>query len=103
GGQRYEESLAQLEQAMHVQNPQRASAAYLQGALHAALGQHEKAIAAFERSQSLGVRGELRQFAEAYAAVRKFDQARRLLAASSGGGLRAPAFEQRLPEISFRI
>lgn len=103
GGQRYEESLAQLEQAMHVQNPQRASAAYLQGALHAALGQHAKAIEAFERSQSLGVRGELRQFAEAFAAERKFEDARRILAATSGGGLRAPAFEQRLPDISFRV
>src|SRR5690606_20075563 len=30
GGQRYAESLQQLDQAMHVQNPQRASAAYYQ-------------------------------------------------------------------------
>lgn len=103
GGQRYEESLSLLDQALNVQNPQRASAAYLQGALHTALGQHDEAIAAFERSQSLGVRGELRQFAEAYAAQRKFEDAERILGNTSGGGLGAPAFEQRLPRISFAV
>lgn len=103
GGQRYQESLDQLTLAINVQNPQRGSASYLQGALHSALGQHDEAIAAFERSQSLGVRGQLRQYAEAYAAQRRFPDARRILATTSAGGLRAGAFEERLPDISFEI
>src|SRR5690606_29217387 len=103
GGQRYQESLEQLKLAINVQNPQQGSASYLLGALHSALGQHEEAIAAFERSQSLGVSGQLRQYAEAYAAQRRFADARRILAATSAGGLRAGAFEERLPDISFAI
>ena len=103
GGQRYQESLDQLTLAINVQNPQRGSASYLQGALHSALGQHDEAIAAFERSQSLGVRGQLRQYAEAYAAQRRFTDARRILASTTAGGLRAGAFEERLPDISFPL
>lgn len=103
GGQRYRDSLRQLEPAVNAQNPGQASAAYLQGALNLALDQYDDALVAFERAESLGVRGERRAYAEVYAAMRRFDDAERIRRLTRPVGLEAVAFEQRLSDISFAL
>ena len=103
GGQRYRESLEQLAPAVTVQNPGRASAAYLQGVLHLALGEPDIALAAFERAESLGVGGDRRAYAEALASLRRYDEAKKILASGTDTGSAAVSFEQRLPAISFAL
>lgn len=103
GGQRYREALEQLGPAVHEQNPGRASSAYLQGILHSALGEHEKALEAFERAESLGIAGERRAYAETYAALRRFSDAERIRKLGRRVGLDAVEFEQRLADISFPL
>ncbi|GAB2665441.1 putative peptide modification system cyclase [Arenimonas aestuarii] len=103
GGQRYRESLEQLEPAVTQQNPGRASAAYLQGILHLALGETDASLAAFERAESLGVGGDRRHHAEALASLRRYEPAQKILGRSTDTGLAAVAFEQRLPAISFAL
>ena len=101
--QRLESALDQLGPAVNEQNPGRPSSAYLQGMLHSALGEHEKALEAFERAESLGLAGERRAYAETYAALRRFDDAERIRKAGRRVGLEAVEFEQRLADISFPL
>ncbi|WP_188663916.1 putative peptide modification system cyclase [Arenimonas soli] len=103
GGQRYRESLEQLAPAVNGQNPARASAAYLQGILHLAVGEPKAAVTAFERAESLGVSGERRAHAEAYASLRRYDDARRVLGLATDTDAANVSFEQLLPLVSFPL
>lgn len=103
GAFRYRDALEQIAPAVHAQNPMRASAAYLQGTLHLALGETEAARQAFTRSETLGGAGERRAYAEAYATDRRYDDARRVLQLYRPVGVDTVSFEQRLPDISFAV
>jgi hypothetical protein len=104
GAQRYRESLDFLDGAIVPLNPVRSSAVYHSGVLLLALGETEKALAAFRASETLGIEGgNQRAFAEAHATLRHFDAAAERLSRQSSTGSAGDDFEQRFPEVTFAI
>lgn len=69
-----------LRPALASRNPRARSAYYLQGVLQLAGEQYNEALASFQTYESMGGVGYNRQQAEAFAAVRRYDEAEKLLA-----------------------
>src|SRR3990167_9443438 len=72
---RYKEALEYLRPAMVARNPRLRSAYYLQGVLQTILEQTGDALASFQTYQSLGGADFNRHHAEAFATMRRFDEA----------------------------
>jgi putative peptide modification system cyclase len=92
-----------IEPATAPQNPARRNVFYLIGELNLTLDKYDRALAAFEQADSLGVRGLKRQYAETYAATRRYAAARKVLASQTTSGDLSEDVEQRLSEISFAV
>ncbi|MBC7657410.1 MAG: putative peptide modification system cyclase [Frankiaceae bacterium] len=69
-----------LRPALAARNPRSRSAYYLQGVLQLVNDQYNDALASFQTYTSLGGVGYNRQQAEAFAAVRRYDEADKMLA-----------------------
>jgi putative peptide modification system cyclase len=100
---RYEDGLQEIEKALSVQNPDRGSAYYLQGMLLTALDRLPEALEAFKNADSLGVRGDLRAYAEVYAAQRNYFAAKKILQHQTPTGDSSVTLEERLAEVTFSL
>lgn len=100
---RTDEALDMVGHAMVPQYAQQGSANYLSGVLRLAKNQYEQSIAHFDRAESLGERGFKREHAEAFAAIRRYDSARRIQQAQSETGIAGSDLEMRLIEISLPL
>ncbi|PRH81759.1 putative peptide modification system cyclase [Arenimonas caeni] len=85
------------------QNPQRPSAVYMIAAAELAKGDAPAAIALFEKSRTLGMRGSLRELIDAHASLRQYDQARRVAGQQTAVGLPAQDLESRTFEASLPL
>lgn len=72
--------------AMVPQNPARANATYLAGAVALAMNQVNDALALFEQAETLGPRPLRHEYAEALIAKRRYAEAEAVLAAQAGSG-----------------
>jgi hypothetical protein len=95
--------LAVLEPFLQTKHDRPAVSHYQAGILYLALNRFPEALAAFERSDSFGVFGSRREFAETYAAQRQFTDAERVLAQQPDFGDTTAAIEARLVEISMAL
>lgn len=100
---RTDEALAMIGPAMVPHNVQQGSANYLSGVLYLAKNQYEKSVQHFVRAESLGESGFKREHAEAFAAVRSYDDARRIQQAQTATGIAGSDLEMRLIEISLPL
>jgi putative peptide modification system cyclase len=91
-----------LAPALSPNNYRQGSAYYLQGVLQLTLNRYSDAVKSFQQSESLGVRGFKRQYAETYAAQRNYVQAAKTLRLQTPIG-EATDIEQRLSEITFPL
>jgi len=73
------------------------------GAMQLALNRYDDAVASFERAEALGIRGYKREYVEAYAAQRRFDDASRISGLQSEIGLRGADLEARQIEVSLPL
>ena len=101
--QQYHQALADLAPAMTPQNQRLASALNLSGIFHLGLEHYAEARAAFERAETLGTHDPIRFHADAEAALRNHEAARRLLALQESTGFAGVDLENRLPEITYPI
>ena len=85
------------------QNAQRPSAVYMGATAELALGDAPGAIAMFEKAVTLGSRGYLRDYVDAHASLRQYEQARRVAALQAPVGLPAQDIEGRLFEASLPL
>ena len=85
------------------QNAQRPAAVYLMASIELAMGEVDAALALFERSVTLGVRGSLREYVDAYSAKRRYVDARRISALQSPVGLPGQDIESRYHEASLPL
>ena len=92
-----------LTPALNQNNYRQVNSYYLQGVLQLALSRYQDAIKSFQQSESLGVRGSERAYAETYAAQRNYLQAKKILLAQTTNGLAGADVEQRLSEITFPL
>jgi putative peptide modification system cyclase len=100
----YDEALRILQPALSAsQNPTLSNAYYLDGVLELSLNHYRAAEDAFAQAESLGVRGFKREYAETYAAQRRYDLARRTLATQTPTGNAGTDLDQRLGEITFAL
>jgi putative peptide modification system cyclase len=99
----YQAALEALMPALTPQNPDRGSAYYLRGVLLLSLDELDQALESFVQAESLGVRGDLRAYAETYAAKRNFVKAYEILNAQTNTGDESVSIEQRLGDISFAV
>jgi putative peptide modification system cyclase len=100
---RYQDGLDELEPALSAQNPDRGSAYYLKGMLLMALDRIPEALESFRQADSLGVKGDLRAYADAYAVDRNFEAATAVLARQTPTGDLGVSLEQRLADVTFAI
>lgn len=100
---RTDEALAMIGSAMVPQYVQQGSANYLSGVLNLTRNHYEKSVEYFVRAESLGERGFKREHAEAFAAVRRYDDARRIQQAQSATGIAGSDLEMRLIEVSLPL
>jgi putative peptide modification system cyclase len=102
--QRYRDSLAFIDGALVPQNPGRASAYYLAGALKLALADTDGALKMYQLAEDHGLRGgDQRAYAHVYASMRRWDEAEARLAKQQATGVPAADFEQRLPEFIYPL
>lgn len=101
--QRYDKALQTLQPAINAQNPAMASVMYNVGMSHLALGHYEEARSAFGKYESLGGRGFNRDYADLYAAQRRFADAMRVLRKQERSGASGQDLDMRLPEVSYAL
>jgi putative peptide modification system cyclase len=101
--QLYEEALDYLTPALSPQNPQLRNTYYKQGHLYLSLDRYAEALQAFRQAESLGVKGYLREYADAYAAQRKYADAARVVALQTSTGDINSDLEGRLGEVSYNV
>lgn len=101
--QMYQVALDFLPRALASQNPARRNAYYLLGVLNLSQDRPVEALTAFEQADALGVRGFLRDKAEAHAVLRNYAEAQRVLAAQGSNGTASEDVEQRLGEVTFPL
>ena len=99
--QNYQAGLDFLAPALSPNNYRQGSAYYRQGALLLALNRYADAVKSFQQSESLGVRGYKREYAEAYAAQRNYTQAEKVLRLQTPTGGAGADIQERLSEITF--
>jgi len=100
---RYNEALEYLRPALVARNPRLRSAYYLQGVLQMIIEQPADALASFQTYQSLGGAGFNRHHAEAFAAMRRFDEAERQQASQRRTNVANSDFPQRVDEAIFPL
>nr|MBP6597420.1 putative peptide modification system cyclase [Arenimonas sp.] len=100
---RSEDGLAVLEPFLQTKHDRPSSTHYLAGVIHLALNRFPEALAAFERSDSFGLYGSRREFAEAHAAQRNFSEAERVLAQQPDFGDTTAAIEARQIDMSMAL
>ncbi len=100
---RSEDGLAVLEPFLQTKHDRPGPNHYQAGVLYLALNRFPEALAAFERSDSFGLFGSRREFAETYAAQRQFADAERVLAQQPDFGATTAAIEARLVEVSMAL
>ncbi|MFT3807768.1 putative peptide modification system cyclase [Arenimonas sp.] len=101
--QRYEKALQTLQPAINAQNPAMASVMYNVGMSHLGLGHYEEARSAFGKYESLGGRGFNRDYADVYAAQRRFAEATRVLKKQERSGASGLDLDMRLPEVTYAL
>ncbi len=101
--QRYQEALDFAMQATVPQNPRRTSLYFLIGVMNQTLDKDEAALEAFKMADTLGVSGFKRNYAEVYAAQRRYDLAQRVLNSQTTIRMDSADIEQRLSDISFPL
>ena len=101
--QRYEKALQTLQPAINAQNPAMATVMYNVGMSRLALGQYEEAKSAFAKYESLGGRGFNRDYADVFAAQRRFAEATRVLKKQERSGASGQDLDMRLPEITYAL
>ncbi|MGH8105439.1 MAG: tetratricopeptide repeat protein, partial [Arenimonas sp.] len=89
--------------ALTIRNPARGSAFYRFGMSNLALGDYHKAIEAFRQSDSPGSSGYKRDYADAFAALRQFNSAEKILATQIPDVLSGVVLEESMPEITYPI
>jgi putative peptide modification system cyclase len=97
------EARAMVGAADAPQNPARAGALYLAGALDLSLNRYDDAIASFEKADTLGPRPYRRDYVEAYLAQRKYADAERVAAQTIGSSSAVQGLEARLLDISIPL
>lgn len=100
---RGEEARRAMKGADVPQNAQRPSAVYMMASIELAMGEVDAALALFERSVTLGVRGSLREYIDAYSAKRRYADARRIAALQAPVGLPGQDIESRYYEASLPL
>jgi putative peptide modification system cyclase len=100
---RYAEALEFLRPAIEARNPRRRSAYYLQGVLQMAQDRFPEALNSFRSYDSLGGSGYNRQQAEAYAALRRSDEAERLVAGQTRTGIAENDFQVQVASVLFPL
>ena len=98
-----QDGLTFLAPALTPNNYRQVNAYYLQGILQLSLNRYSDAIKSFQQSQSLGVRGIKRHYAEAYAAQRKFAEAKKVLSSQTATGQESGDIDQHLSDITFPL
>jgi putative peptide modification system cyclase len=101
--QLYEEALDYIGPALSPQNPAQRNAFYKVGHFQLSLNHFAQATEAFHQAESLGVKGYLREYAETYAAQRKYDEAERVVAMQTTTGDINSDLEERLGEVTFNV
>lgn len=99
----YKGALDFLRPALAARNPRLRSAYYLQGTLQLIDGQYNEALASFQTHESLGGAGYNRQHAEAFAAMRRFDEAEKMLASQKLTNVANTDFPLRAAEAIFPL
>ncbi|MCX7043404.1 MAG: putative peptide modification system cyclase [Gammaproteobacteria bacterium] len=100
---RYKSALEFLKPALAGRNPRLRSAYYLQGTLQMIEGQYTDSLASFQTYESLGGIGYNRQHAEAFAVLRRYDEAERLLASQKPTRVANNDFPLRATEATFPL
>jgi putative peptide modification system cyclase len=101
--QLYQQALDYIGPALSPQNPAQRNAYYKLGHLYLSLNRYTEATEAFRQAESLGVKGYLREYAETYAAKRKYADAARVIAMQTSTGDLNSDLEGRLGEVSFSV
>lgn len=91
----YQSALDFLKPAYSAQNPRRAHAYYLKGALNLALNKPVEAKKAFEQAQVLGASSYNSDHAAVYAVQRDYDTALKVLTSQDSSGTEAPGLYQQ--------
>ena len=91
----YQSALDFLKPAYSAQNPRRAHAYYLKGALSLALNKPVEAKKAFEQAQVLGASSYNSDHAAVYAVQRDYDTAMKVLTSQDSSGTEAPGLYQQ--------
>jgi putative peptide modification system cyclase len=99
----YERALEFLRPALVARNPRMRSAYYLQGVLQLINEQYSDALASFQTYDSLGGIGYNRQHAEAFAALRRYDEAEKVLASQKPTSVSNLDFPLRAAEAIFPL
>jgi putative peptide modification system cyclase len=102
-GQQYEAAAKFIDPALSPQNPSRRNAYYMLGHIDLSLGRVDEALKEFKQAESLGVRGHLREYAEAYAVRRDYVQAENIVAQQGTTGDVDADLEMRHGEVTFAI
>lgn len=97
------EGLEVIPPALVPRYPHQGSAYYLVGVMHLVQDNFPESLAAFDRSESLGERGFKREHAEAYAALRRYDEALRAYRLQTKTGLAGTDLEMRLFDVSLPL
>jgi putative peptide modification system cyclase len=92
-----------LTPALTSNNYRQVNSYYLQGLLQLSLSRYSDAIKSFQQSESLGVRGYKREYAETYAAQRNYAQAEKILRLQTPTGAASDDIEERFSEITFPL
>lgn len=100
---RYKNALESLRPALAGRNPRLRSAYYLQGTLQMIEGQYDDSLASFQTYESLGGAGYNRQHAEAFAVLRRYDEAEKLIASQKPTRVANNDFPLRATEATFPL
>ena len=101
--QEYQAALDYIGPGLSPQNSARRNVYYMQGHLNLSLSRYADALKSFREAESLGVRGHLREYAELYAAQRRYADAERIVAMQTPTGDLTSDLEQRHGEITFNL
>ena len=100
---RYKEAQDFLRPALVARNPRLRSAYYLQGVLQLIGEQPAEALASFQTYESLGGVGYNRNHAEAFAVLRRYDEAEKLLATQRRTNVANSDIPMRADEVLFPL
>jgi tetratricopeptide (TPR) repeat protein len=92
-----------LRPAIDARNPRRRSAYYLQGALQLTQERYADAVASFQQYQSLGGAGYSQQYAESFAAQRRFPEALQMLGQQKATNIADMDFSSRVDSAIFPL